>query len=229
MTTQNIYNMVDTWASGGGPYTAIKMNATDNDAGSSSLLIDLQVAGSSKFKVSKTGNVTLGNELFYGTFGKIKAESDGVFSLNNNAANGFGRLLFGGTTNAFPSLKRSTTTLQARLADDSDYAPFATGNLSVNANTGDAVLTVKNYHSAGTDADAALVLDANTGGESEIDFLFNNTQEAIIQWRNADGTLRIEAQAAGSDIDLWTGGGSTLLLKARGSDGVTRTATLTLA
>ena len=51
-----IFDLVDTWASGGGPYTSIKMNATDNDVGSASLLMDLQVGGSSKFSVTKAGN-----------------------------------------------------------------------------------------------------------------------------------------------------------------------------
>ena len=57
MPTQNIFDLVDTWASGGGPYTSIKMNATDNDSGSASLLMDLQVGTVSKFRVSKAGGV----------------------------------------------------------------------------------------------------------------------------------------------------------------------------
>ena len=38
---------------------------------------------------------------------------------------------FGGTTSSFPALKRSTTTLQVRLADDSNYGGFTTGDLTV--------------------------------------------------------------------------------------------------
>ena len=58
MTTQNIFDLVDTWASGGGPYTSIKMNATDNDSASASLLMDLRVGGASKFSVDKSGKAT---------------------------------------------------------------------------------------------------------------------------------------------------------------------------
>jgi hypothetical protein len=43
-----------------------------------------------------------------------------------------GRLMFGGTTPSFPALKRSTTTLQARLADDSAFAPLQ-GKLTTDA------------------------------------------------------------------------------------------------
>lgn len=52
----------------------------------------------------------------------LKNNADGVIQLSNNAATDFGRLQFGGTTSSFPSLKRSGVTIQARLADDSDFA-----------------------------------------------------------------------------------------------------------
>jgi hypothetical protein len=48
-------------------------------------------------------------------FGKILLTDAG------NAVSGSPYLLFGGTTSAFPSLKRSSTTLQVRLADDSAF------------------------------------------------------------------------------------------------------------
>lgn len=50
-----------------------------------------------------------------------------------------GLLQLAGTTNSFPALKRSGTTLQVRLADDSAYAPLAAG------------LTSRAYNSGGTD------------------------------------------------------------------------------
>lgn len=54
----------------------------------------------------------------------ITSPSSGVMTLTDWAATSFNRLQFGGTTSSFPSLKRSTTIIQARLADDSAYAPF---------------------------------------------------------------------------------------------------------
>jgi hypothetical protein len=48
------------------------------------------------------------------------------------------RVMFGGTTSSFPALKRSSTTLQVRLANDSDFAPLACGALTA---TGNLVLT----------------------------------------------------------------------------------------
>lgn len=69
----------------------------------------------------------------FGGFGGLSGVSDGVFYLRNNANNDFGRLNFGGTTSSFPALKRSATVLQARLADDSTFAPLQ-GNLRTQAN-----------------------------------------------------------------------------------------------
>lgn len=51
--------------------------------------------------------------------GFLSAGGDGIFQMSNNASNAFNRLMFGGSTSSFPALKRSTTTLQVRLADDS--------------------------------------------------------------------------------------------------------------
>ena len=41
--------------------------------------------------------------------------------ITNYGVNDFNRLQFGGTTASFPSIKRNSTDLQARLADDSGY------------------------------------------------------------------------------------------------------------
>lgn len=63
--------------------------------------------------------------VYFGTAGsngsQVQSTGVGVIAVGNYAGNDFSRLQFGGTTSSFPALKRSSTTLQARLADDSDY------------------------------------------------------------------------------------------------------------
>jgi hypothetical protein len=54
-----IYNMADTWADAGTTFTAIKMNVTDTASNAASLLMDLQVGGSSRFNVTKAGHLRL--------------------------------------------------------------------------------------------------------------------------------------------------------------------------
>ena len=84
--------------------------------------------------ITTTGNVSGNNWLgttavragaasfFYWTgLSRMYSPSDGVIRLSNDANADFGRLQFGGTTSLFPSIKRSTVNLQAKLADDSAY------------------------------------------------------------------------------------------------------------
>lgn len=61
--------------------------------------------------------------------GGVRSSADGVLRLSNDADSDFGRLCFGGTTNAYPALKRSSSALLARLADDSGYAGLEGGTI----------------------------------------------------------------------------------------------------
>lgn len=57
----------------------------------------------------------------------MNAPSLGVIQLLDATTTSFNRLQFGGTTSSFPALKRSSATLQARLADDSAFATIDMG------------------------------------------------------------------------------------------------------
>ena len=52
-----IYNMADTWADAGTTFTAIKMNVLDTASNAASLLMDLQVGGTSRLSVRKDGRI----------------------------------------------------------------------------------------------------------------------------------------------------------------------------
>ena len=54
-----IYSLADTWADGATTFKGISLNVTDTASAAGSLLMDLQVGGSSKFKVDKAGNIVL--------------------------------------------------------------------------------------------------------------------------------------------------------------------------
>lgn len=75
-----------------------------------------------------TGHLRLSGNyaVIFGANGRIEPSANGVFALYNSAVSDFGRLQFGGTTAAFPSIKRNGTGLDIRLADDS-----GAGSLSV--------------------------------------------------------------------------------------------------
>ena len=65
----NIYDMSDTWNDGATTFTSIKMNVTDTASASDSLLMDLQVGGTSQFSVAKSGDVIVPAESYFGVTG----------------------------------------------------------------------------------------------------------------------------------------------------------------
>lgn len=101
------------------------------------------------------GGTTTAGLLGHRTFGAISFSSDGVWALRDNATTSFGRLQFGGTTSAFPSIKRTGAGLEVKLADDSAYAVITASMLRLTP-----ALTVATLPAAGTQGRIAYVTDA---------------------------------------------------------------------
>jgi len=151
-----------TWNNAATAYTGFLSNTIDTASASNSLLMDLQVGGTSRFKVTKEGHVTSvgsvtiggGNSLGFSSGTTITPSSNGVLALLNNTGADFGRLQFGGTTSAFPALQRSGAALRARLADDSANTSITMSN---------PIITNTATPAAATDActAGALWADAN--------------------------------------------------------------------
>ena len=59
--------------------------------------------------------------LYWDTRSIISSPADGDLLFRDSTAATFGLIKLGGTTSSFPAIKRSTTHLQVRLADDSDF------------------------------------------------------------------------------------------------------------
>lgn len=57
--TANIYDMADTWNEGSTTFSAIKMDVTDTASNAGSLLMDLQQNSTSRYRVRKTGGISL--------------------------------------------------------------------------------------------------------------------------------------------------------------------------
>ncbi len=124
----------------------MNMAALDSATGNVWLLLSANVfsgALSSDTVTSTVGNVVAKQNIVIGTGSqivgngnigaKLYAPDASTWVMWNNNQNDFGLLKFGGTTSSFPALKRSTTGLLVRLADDSADAPISTSALN---NTG---------------------------------------------------------------------------------------------
>jgi len=66
--TTSMVNLAGTWNTSGTP-TALKLNVTDTASNSSSLLMDLQIGGASKFKIRKDGLLIIGDVTNGGAYG----------------------------------------------------------------------------------------------------------------------------------------------------------------
>jgi hypothetical protein len=75
---------------------------------------------------------------FYSQSGVITSASTAIYTISSPSifltgdVTGSGLYRFGGSTSSYPMWKRSSTTIQARLADDSGYASAAVQDLTIN-------------------------------------------------------------------------------------------------
>jgi hypothetical protein len=137
-----------------GTATGIFLNATETALnGMGHNLLDLQRGGVSQFSVDRVGSLTttgrivainsslsrflsigLGNN-FQTNF---SSTTDGVLLLTDGGGSSFNRIQLGGTTNAFPAIKRNSAAIDFRLADDSGFCginslsyAFGDANISI--------------------------------------------------------------------------------------------------
>ena len=98
--------------------------------------LTLATGGTDRLGISAGGDVSINtsNTFSWLQRGNISWSADGVMLLRDNASTAFGRLQFGGTTSSFPALKRDSTAIHVRLADDSAFAPLSCGALTLNGN-----------------------------------------------------------------------------------------------
>lgn len=213
--------------------TVLAVNAASGFTGD---LINLQVAGASKFKVSNvgvtsTGYMTLSGDnrnaviltggagagITWNNNATILSPAAGVITLGNEGITDFARLQFGGTTTSFPALKRNATGLDVRLADDSGYAPLAMSQIELGHATDTTLarssagnITIEGnliYRAGGTDVP---VTDGGTGVSaiSALSVWVANSANTITEVTPGAGQS-IRVDAGGAAWEAYTPGGSS--------------------
>jgi hypothetical protein len=119
---------------------------TNTNSGATANLLDIgTVAAGSLFKIDKTGEVNakgtvistndfkVGAAKHFHHLGRaaIGSPATGIHTLSNAAFDDYNRLQFGGTTSAFPAIKRNGAGLQIKLADDSTFASLGALSISL--------------------------------------------------------------------------------------------------
>jgi hypothetical protein len=99
-------------------------------AGMAANPVDVVVGGVARISIAAIGTITtssaafvIGGDTYLNgvSFAALRGTGAGVALISNTSFSDFNRLQLGGTTSAFPAIKRFTTGLQARLADDSAF------------------------------------------------------------------------------------------------------------
>lgn len=116
---------------------------------------------------------------------QIQCAADGFISFYNAAGTDFTGVRLGGVTSAFPMLKRVTTNIECRLADDSGFAGFKMAFLQINGFT-----QLGAAGSQGTlvlaDQATGATFDSIIFGTASVSFPRIKRSGATIQFRLAD-------------------------------------------
>lgn len=113
---------------------------------------------------------------------RIRSPGDGQLTFLNAAENGFTIARFGGTTSSFPALKRSSATLEVKLADDSAYATIVTGHVKNGASNtfdvGESGTIFRAGYFATLSASTSVTTPAVTGTSTAL--TLNNTSAGTL-------------------------------------------------
>jgi hypothetical protein len=185
----------DTWNSAGTTFTGVKLNITDTASSASSLLMDLQVSGVSRFSVKKTGGITtssLSNTANQSSIAGV------VFGTNGNGPTIHGTNL---------QIGSSSTTMMAGVASNG----FHIGPLE-----SPAYLR--------SDASNILAMRNGTGLNPQTFRLYNtytdtsNYERGFLRWNT--NVLQIGAEALGTgtnrNLEFVAGGSTRMTINTNG-------------
>jgi hypothetical protein len=201
MTTQNIFDLSDTWNAGATTFAAIKMNVTDTASAAGSLLLDLQVGGSSKFSVSKSGAVTLPSSTYlylpvnvginYIGPGQVTVSSTGQFNWGSSGIDSPDLSLFRDAANTLAQRNGANAQTFRIYNTYTDASNYERGSIAWSSNT--LVIGPQNAGtgSARQSAIDGLQVNVRTQGTNRWTFDINGHFLAAI-----DNTYDIGAAAA---------------------------------
>lgn len=148
--------------------------------------------------------------------GQISAPADGVFTLRNNAGTDFGRLQLGGTTSAFPAIKRNGAGIDFRLADDSGYATTTSGNIIDTGVTANSLV----YSNASQMLTAATVGTGLTFTGGALTLTGTGSGAAYVQGGNAYGATGTLGLTDANQLNLITSNTPRLSITSGGNVGI---------
>lgn len=177
-----VLDLSQTWNSGGTTFTGWKLNVTDTASASASLLMDLQVGGSSKLSVNKVGYIT------------VPANSGGIGTSSGNIVFSGTTTLFGVTSaadNDFASIQATGVFLRAAMFIGWTDQPYAntTPDLYLYRDAANT-LALRNGTNAQTFRAYNTYTDSSNGEWLSVDWSTSANVASILTKKNGTGTQR---------------------------------------
>jgi hypothetical protein len=199
------FTLAQTWNSAGVTFTALRTNITDTASASASLLMDLQVGGSSKIKADKDGNVTA-KMFFVNQSSSLSVGSPDNANLCVGASKGIGWA----TTDA------SNTTATLILARDA--ANILAQRNSTSAQTFRLYRTytdASNYERLGllttnTTRYTITSQNAGTGSARSLEVSYYTSASDPTSTEITDGCFSVWKNSGTGTIKLWANDGGTM-------------------
>jgi len=171
-----------------GATTGIFLDATETNLnGMTHDLMHLQVGGVSRARFGRGGELQISDYITFGTNGaRIGGSSTDILTLRDNGGTTFNRLCFGGTTSAFPSIKRSSARLQLRLADDSDFTGLdlanATSTQPFNVNLDNQIILRSHFIGINNEGTTGIAMFShnNLGAIQSSNSVFNSHRALLL-------------------------------------------------
>jgi hypothetical protein len=210
-----VINAAQTWNAVGTTFTGLKFNATDTASAVGSLLMDLQVGGSSRFSVSKSGTVTTpgsfvaATDTYWGRF-LYASTATGVIGFNAGdlvlSRRGAANLRFGAADAATASVAAQTLSVQSVAAGNTDGAGknlTITGSQGTgNAAGGSIIFQVAPAGSSGTAQNAlATALTINSDSVFGTHYAAFTNRASAVEWMTTSGSNRLST-LSGSGLFL---------------------------
>jgi hypothetical protein len=174
---QSLFDLSGTWNTTGTP-TAFKLNVTDTASNASSLLMDLQVGGTSQFFVSKSGGITLFNNSASVTIGTVAGSQVGILR-SGGALN-----LFLGNSTSVMSYNGSNATLPSSSVFGWSSGALGSGTFDLNL-ARDASDTLAQRRSTNAQAFKLYRTFTDASNYERLGFLATNTTRYTITSENA--------------------------------------------
>ena len=232
MSTMPIYALVDTWNSAGTVFTGIGLNVTDTASAAGSLLLDLQVGGSSKVRITKAGLLDFegaGTGFLRDSGGgtlrwRINGVDRGAFGVQTIQVFGSAQYIFGDNGDIVLVRDAADTLAQRRGTNAQALRVYNTFT--------DASNYERVFIGAGGGNFQIYTQNAGSGVAKELQFGTNNG----VQWKlnsgghflaGADNTYDIGASGANRPRNLYVAGRAVIDTLTIGLGGQTSVATNT--